>query len=545
MPDTKLSLDPSALDPDRLHLVFSGGVKYFGRNNTVFSYQNTNLYIDLGIGFSNHNTPGMARLLPPTDLFTTFPPAALVLTHAHEDHIGALPYIIKHLPLHLPVYGTPFTLKMVKNRLLESGIPTDLLKFHPLSSTSGFDIGPFTLKNLFMPHSIPDAYGLLISVAGKKIFYTGDFKLTGDAPHFNKEQIQKVAPVDYLFIDSTGSLSRGGQQTEEDIGNNIESLVSNAKGRVFITTFSSQIERIKTIYRIVKKTGRALGLKGRSLSFHLEAAFESGSIETPFWQLPSPLSSDKKGVWLISGCQGEYRSSFWKLAHGLLPGLDLNDEDLLIYSASIIPGNHGLVFEALNLIAEKGTSIAGLTDYEPKLHISGHASATDIATMIKWVKPDHVIPIHGDPIHFSGVEKLAKEAGVKETTTLRNYDLVQLTPALRKLGEYPFQTSLMEPGEIHNSPSLYTYRKNLSTEGICTLVIEQKHYRLLAIDHVAVATEKTLNEVIPVIKEKIEEYLAAIAVDPSKTGLKKLKQKIARLHMNHLRKEPFIQLIFI
>ncbi|HMV35006.1 MAG TPA: ribonuclease J, partial [Turneriella sp.] len=394
---------PRRLVKDQLYFAFGGGVGRFGTNFTVFHLNGVTIWIDVGSGFANHHTPGMDKNLPNRQLLLGFPPTAIFLTHGHEDHIGALPHLTEVIPVGTPIFASPFTTALVTARLKDRGIDPARWDFRLIEQDSDIEIGPFRVSTFFMPHSIPQCFSVGLEASlpqGKKrIYFSSDFKMRGSEVRHKVQNIKKFAPVDFLFVDSTGSLHEGETTDEREVDESLERLISRIPGRIFITTFASQVERIKNIVRIASGLSRPVGFLGRSLKSQWEAAFISREVAAPLHLQKPPSYTSQNAVWLVAGCQADKNSSFSRLTHGTLAKVRLKAGDTLVYSASMIPGNEGKIYEALNLAADVGVRVVGVSG-DTRVHASGHGKRGDIERLISYLKPRHILPVHGDPLHF-------------------------------------------------------------------------------------------------------------------------------------------------
>lgn len=533
-----------SLDPEKLHLVFGGGVGAFGRNISIFTYQNKTIWIDAGCGFPNSQLPGLVRTLPGAELVRAFTPDAIIITHAHEDHIGGLPYLKDLIPAGVKVYLSRFSAALLRKRLGDLSIDASHFPIEIIKENETAQCGPFHLSGFYLPHSIPQTFGLGVEIKelGKKIFYSSDFKLQGREPRFSSAAIKKYGPVDYLFCDSTGALSGGSAISEEQVHKNLEKVIQNWKGRIFITTFASQVERIHGIYDIAKSTGRPLGIRGHSIRVHLQAAFESDEFPESPWKLPSPSPATRNAIWLISGCQAEPGSSFRRFAEGELGKLSPGKGDLVIYSGSIIPGNIESVYIALNHIAAGGAHIMGIDDDDPAVHTSGHARKEELKKFISWLAPERLIPIHGDPIHFQGFASILKGNKRTHLEILDERFLYSIGEKVEQIEGIDNDSIMMEEGEVHSEHKLYCHRRNLSQAGICNIVVEQENFRLLALQYVGAGSEEFITSVEEKIKEEIRPLIEDLA-GKSSSKENKIKQKICKIHMKYLKKTPYVNII--
>ena len=545
------------LNPDQLYCAFGGGVGYFGANFSVFSYQNTNIWIDVGAGFEKEGCPGVNKTLPNCFLAALFPPGVVILTHGHEDHIGAFPYFFELIPEGTPVVTSPFTKALIHNKLAEASLSEKRFKFHVVNSNQTLNLK--RLKNLedidlsffFMPHSIPQTFSVGIEVKPlcKKLYFTSDFKIKGGEPRFNSQDIMNFAPVDFLFCDSTGSLSQGSTPDENSIMDRLEVLLKEHKGRVFITTFSSHIERLRNCFSIAKKTGRVVSLVGLSLKNYLKAAFSVGEFSLPISEIEKPSNKRENALFIISGCQADTTSSLHRLALDDLTGVRLREGDLLIYSSSIIPGNEESVFYTLNKIAEKGVKISGLNRPDEPLHASGHGRIDDILQLISWLKPEKVIPVHGDALHFHSfydfiTGKPKTKPQVKVVTTDSVYSIGSNLDTAFPLEVHP---GFVDGSEIHYDTTFFYKRRNLAKEGICNVVLSSSSYNLLSLDYVGVASQNFINLHKRQLTQEIQEQIHGVYNSGTKDTNKerKLKEKVFKINQIYFKKKPYVNVIFV
>ncbi|MDH4199492.1 MAG: ribonuclease J [Spirochaetia bacterium] len=535
------------LKENELYVCFGGGVGSFGKNFTIFYFNDTIIWLDVGCGFPSQSLPGLRRIIPPKELIEAFPPDAIIFTHAHEDHVGALPYICSEMQSNIPIFSSDFTLAIIKRRLREYKINLDYFAYNPLKKNTKFQVGNFNIHNFFMPHSIPQTFavGLEPAGTGRKIFFTSDFKIEGNEERFNESDIRNFGPVDFLFCDSTGTLNSGKSIGESIVAENLESVIKNWRGRIFMTTFASQIDRLIQIHKIARKYNRRLGIRGQSIISHLDAALEAKIMDEPFWYNRKPDAEDKQALWLISGCQADEGSSLFRFAEGKLLPLKPEAGDLLVYSASIIPSNVDQVHFVLNKIAREGVKITGLADYDLKVHASGHARMEDIGKMISWLDPRVLIPVHGDHIHFMGFPGILGANSPVQFKVLDDNCIYKLNAGITEVMRLPFIPQLIEEGEIHTEYSLYSHRTNLSRAGICNLIISEKTKKLEQIQYIGTASQGFLKKSIPELSEKIQGLIKKLYDTNGNIRDRKLKQKIGKLNYSILKKDPYINIIWI
>ncbi len=390
------------------------------------------LMVDLGITFpEGENDPGVDVIMPDLKFLegNLKNLAGLVLTHAHEDHIGAM---IEMWPrIKCPVYATPFTAAMLKAKLNEFGnklkIPVEVL---PLGAR--FDVGPFKCEFVNMTHSIPEPSGLAIHTPKGVVFHTGDWKLD-NAPYVgaaaDEARIAALgqAGVLALVCDSTNAFRDGRSPSESDVAASIGKLIGQAKQRVIVTCFSSNVARILAVAEAAEASGRRLVVAGRALQRVIQVAIDTGYLppdfryvdQQAFQHLPA-----REVVALITGSQGEPRAMLNRLATGEASDLSLKPGDTVIFSSRTIPGNEKAIGAIQNSLARMGAEI--ITDNEALVHVTGHPRREELRQMYAWIKPRIAIPMHGEIRHLKEHAKIARAAGVPHVLTPVNGEVVLL-----------------------------------------------------------------------------------------------------------------------
>ena len=533
------------LKPEELYCAFGGGVGHFGANFSIFSYQKTTIWIDIGAGFENQDYPGIQKILPNRYLAEIFPPDIVILTHGHEDHIGAFPFFTYLMPRKMCVITSPFTHALLKHRLTEQSINIRDFSFKIINQNEQYKFQEFTLFFFFMPHSIPQTFsvGLHIQSISKKIYFTSDFKLKGIEPRFNENNIKEFAPIDFLFCDSTGSLRSGNTPEESQVIKNLDRVIEAHKGRIFLTVFSSHIERVRSIFNIGQKYGRKLSVIGLSLKNYLRAAFLVNEFHIPLEQIDLPQNREESILCIISGCQADPNSSFHRLAHNKLNNLKVRKGDMLIYSASIIPGNEENVFRSLNNLSEMGVNIVGLNHDSLPLHVSGHGRKGDIVSLISLLKPNKVIPVHGDALHFYGFREFVDPSCLEIPTTNFIYSLNE--GSLLRRFPLDIKMGFVEHGEVHHDLSLFHARKNLAQDGICNVIFDSHSFKVLSINYVGTCSGDFIDLKKADLLAEIVEKMKDIHLIKQDKILKKIREKIFNINQRHLRKRPYVNLIFV
>jgi ribonuclease J len=403
----------------RLTLTPLGGLGEIGRNLFVVEVDGGRLVVDAGLSFPSSELPGVDVVLPDMSYLKAGPPiTGVVLTHAHEDHVGAIPWLLEALDA--PVYGTPFTLALVRHRLAERGQTADLRPFGPGHVEP---IGPFSVEPYRVTHSVPDAVGIIVSSAAGRLVHTGDFKLDGmpiDGQLTNLTRLEEVGHegVDVLLSDSTNATVPGVTASETAVEAAFGRWVPQAQGMVVIALFSSHLHRVAHVLRLADRLGKRVLLLGRSLLRNVELAQAEGLLNPPEGVLVefdnAPQVPRHKLLVVATGAQGEVRSGLMTLTDDSPGPLRLQAGDWLILSARTIPGNEVPVTQLVNRALMRGARVV-TPDDDRMLHVSGHAARDEQRQVLQLVKPKHFVPVHGEYRHLSAHRALAHEAGLAES----------------------------------------------------------------------------------------------------------------------------------
>jgi ribonuclease J len=392
------------------------------------------LMVDLGITFpEGENDPGIDVILP--DLrFIEEERAALagiVLTHAHEDHFGAVAELWPRLKV--PVYATPFAAALLTAKLAEfGGRERPEVRVKPLDSR--FQIGGFDIELLSLAHSIPESNALVIRTPLGCVLHTGDWKLDPTPLIGAPAELGRLAQlgndgVTAIVCDSTNALREGRSPSERDVARSLAGLVRAATGRVAVTIFASNVARIRAVADAARSAGRHLVVAGRAMHRIIVAAMETGYLPSDFKYYDQEhyqyLERDETVV-LCTGSQGEPRAAMARIAEGQHPHISLGKGDLAIFSSRTIPGNERAVGRIHNQLIDLGCEL--VTDADALVHVTGHPRREELKEMYAWVRPRVAIPMHGEARHLVEHAKLARAAGVKEVVGVRNGDIVRLAP---------------------------------------------------------------------------------------------------------------------
>lgn len=419
-------------------LVFAplGGVGEIGMNLSIYGLGDGRtrswLAVDLGVSFAaEEHLPGIDLIFPDIRYLVQERKnlAGLVLTHAHEDHYGAL--IDLWPQLKVPVYATPFTAALLKAKCAnEPGAPDIPVTIVKLGSR--FNIGPFDVELVSMAHSIPESNALIIRTPCGAVLHTGDWKIDltpilGDVTDEKKLRALGEEGCLALVGDSTNAVREGRSPSEADVGKTIRTLIEGAKGRVAVTTFASNVARLRTVAEAAFACGREVVVVGRAMDRISQIARETGYLDGIADFRPADAYGylpPNKVVALCTGSQGEPRAALSRIATDQHPDVTLSRGDMVIFSARTIPGNEKEVGKIINGLIDQGIDV--ITDRTHMVHVSGHPRRAELAELIGWVKPKILIPAHGEALHLSEHAKLARSLGVKEVIQCRNGDLVRL-----------------------------------------------------------------------------------------------------------------------
>ncbi|ABK44125.1 beta-lactamase domain protein [Magnetococcus marinus MC-1] len=413
-----------------------GGLGEIGMNLMVYECQGKLLVFDTGLTFPSPDTPGVDVIIPDIRWLEERKQdvVGIILTHGHEDHIGALPYVWPRLES--PIFGTAFTLGLVKMKFKEHDLSTATIR--EVRHREAFQVGPFNLIFIHVTHSIVDASAVAIRTPIGTLLHSGDFKfdhtpvngLTSDLFSLAKLGEEGVLA---LLSDSTNVDRSGSSRSESSVRPALDEQMARAQGLVVCATFSSNIHRIQQIVDSAIAHGRKVVLNGRSMEANVGVARELGFIRLDGDDLVTVKSiknHERHRLCIIStGSQGEPNSSLMRIAHQEHRDIILGAGDMVILSSKFIPGNERAIWSLINLLYERGVEVVHEKD-NPHIHVSGHAPADDLKTMLALTKPRFFIPMHGEPRHLHLHRKLALAMGVAEERSLvmENGDLVELTP---------------------------------------------------------------------------------------------------------------------
>ena len=473
---------------DQLIFCPLGGSGEIGMNMNLFSYGKPDnqkwLIVDIGVTFADDTLPGIDLIYPDPGFIIDKKDDLLgiILTHAHEDHIGAIAHIWPQLKCN--IYATPFTSVLIKEKFKEKKIEIgNNLKIVDLNGT--VKLGPFKIEFITLTHSILEPNGLSIETPVGTILHTGDWKcdpnpLIGNT--INEKKLKQIGAQGVLAMicDSTNIFNPGRAGSELDVRQSLLKIMQNKNKRIIVTSFASNVARMETIFYCAKKIERQISLVGRSMHRIYKAARQCGYLKNvidPIDSREAKKISREKIVYLCTGSQGEPMGAMMRIAHYVHPDVFIEKDDTVIFSSKIIPGNEKKLYSLHNQLVKNGIEV--ISEENEFVHVSGHPNQEDLKDMYNWVKPKAIIPVHGEHRHMMEHINFAKEMQVPYPVQIENGDIVQIYP-----GNEPHVVDKAPVGRMYvdgnisiseDSQSLKE-RKNLANNGYLevTIIINNK-----------------------------------------------------------------------
>ncbi|WP_420134883.1 ribonuclease J [Rhodopseudomonas sp.] len=424
--------------PDELFFAPLGGVGEIGMNLSIYGLgnraQRSWLAVDLGVSFGDEeHLPGIDLIMPDIRFLEKEKKnlVGIVLTHAHEDHFGA---IIDLWPkLKCPIYATKFSASLFAAKLAAERT-TLKIPITEVPSGGTIDLGPFSVEFIPVAHSIPESHALAIRTSVGTVLHTGDWKIDPTpvvGPPTDEKRLRELGDEGVLALigDSTNAVRDGRSPSESEVGVSLTGLIKSAKGRVAVTTFASNVGRIRAVADAAKAAGREVVLVGRAMDRVSNVARECGYLDgVPSFRGPEYYGHfpPDKVLALCTGSQGEPRAALARIARDDHPEVTLNKGDCVIFSSRTIPGNEKAVGSIINGLVNQGIEV--ITDRDHLVHVSGHPRRDELREMISWVRPQLLIPVHGEALHLNEHAKLARQMGVPKVMTCRNGDMIRLGP---------------------------------------------------------------------------------------------------------------------
>jgi ribonuclease J len=462
-----------------------GGTEEIGMNFNVYGFGPPDdrdwIIIDMGITFGDDSTPGVDVIVPDPQFIEANRKRlkGIVLTHGHEDHLGAVPYLWGRL--RCPVYATPFTAALLRKKLEWDGEDSNV-EIIEVPLQGKFDVGPFSLEFMTLTHSMPEPNAIAVRTPLGTIFHTGDWKfdpdpVIGDVTDMDGLKALGEEGVLALIGDSTNVFVEGTSGSEASLLSHLTELVGKCTGKVAVACFASNVARLKTIFDAATANGRAVSLVGRSLWRMNAAARETGYLsDLPSFLEPSEAANldDTDVLYICTGSQGEPRAALTRIAAGDHRDVDLGEGDTVIFSSRHIPGNELAIGRLQNRLALKGIEV--INDHNGNVHVSGHPARDELIKMYQMIRPKIAIPVHGEPRHLLKHVELAKACQVPETILVQNGSVVKLAPATAGIvddvavGRFALEGNRLHPmeGDVVRDRSRIMYNGS----AVLTLVLD-------------------------------------------------------------------------
>src|SRR6478752_7170229 len=422
---------------DVLRVIPLGGLGEVGKNMMVYELGGDRIVVDAGMSFPRDEHLGVDVILPDFGYLRDREVLAVVLTHANEDHVGALPFLMREVRVE-EIWATRLTLGLVKSKLDEHGLlrAAELREIDP--AVGPLSLGPFGLEFVRMAHSIPDAVGIAIDTPAGRVFHTGDWKLDHTPVDGLKTDVGRLADlgnrgVDLLCGDSTNAERPGFTRSERVVGEAFRQIIPTRSGRILVSSFASNIHRMQQAIDVGIDCGRKIVVVGRSMRRNMNVARNLGYVTVPEDALVKPADLDEiplhQELILCTGSQGEPLSALTRIAYNDHPAIKVERGDTVIISARPVPGNELRVHDAINRLTRNGAEV--LHEENADVHVSGHARAEELRTLLSLIRPKAVMPIHGEYRMQAAHARLAQDAGVPASSILiaENGDVVELSAA--------------------------------------------------------------------------------------------------------------------
>ena len=459
-----------------------GGAGEIGMNLNLFGYGKPGEYkwiiVDIGVTFSDDNIPGIEVILPNPEFIVNQKENLLgiVLTHAHEDHVGAIAHLWPMLEC--PIYATPFTAAIVREKFKELKINIgNHLKIVKLSGN--VKLGVFDIDYVTLTHSILEPNGLAISTPEGLVLHTADFKIDDDPLIGEKTDVKKLTELGKkgvlaMICDSTNIFNLGSTGSESSVRTGLLTVLEKMKNRIVITSFASNVARMETVFKVAEKIGRQVCLVGRSMNRIYQLARQCNylqDIKVPIDVRDAKKIPKNKIVFLCTGSQGEQRAALARIANGTHPDLYLEKGDNVIFSSSIIPGNEKKLYKIFNDLSKSEINV--LSEENSIIHVSGHPAREDLKKMYNWAKPKILIPVHGEQRHMAEHINFAKEMGVKFPVKVNNGEIIRLAPGEPQVIDKVTSGRVYLDGKvlIDNDSPVLKERRNMAANGYMEITV--------------------------------------------------------------------------
>lgn len=552
---TKRLPQPPKQAKGSLRIYALGGISEIGRNMTVFEYDGKLLVIDCGVLFPSSGEPGVDLILP------DFGPIenkldkieALIVTHAHEDHIGAIPWLLK-LRSDIPIVASRFTIALIAAKCKEH---RQRPKFIEVNEKSDVSYGPFRARFWAVNHSVPDALGVMLGTPAGNVIHTGDIKLDQTPLDGRPTDLPALSRygdegVDLMLCDSTNANIPGVSASEGDIPATFNRLVARARQRVIIASFASNVYRVQAAIDAAVNAGRKVAFNGRSMMRNMEIAEKMGFLRVPRGTIVSIEDAAKmaphKVVLITTGTQGEPMAALSRMARREHRQITVRDGDMIVFSSSLIPGNEEAVYGVMNMLSQIGAEV--ITNKEAKVHSSGHGYGGELLFLYNAARPKNAMPVHGEWRHLRANKELAISTGVDRDRVVlaQNGVVVDLqngrAQVVGQLTVGHLYVDGVNMGEV--DADTLADRTNLGSGGVVsiTCVIDNRTSRLL--EHPSVATTGFSDDdrgIVPEVAEMVENTMNDLASEGENDTyrmVQRLRRKVSKLMDSKYKREPVI-----
>lgn len=550
------------MNKNELFFIPLGGVGEIGMNLAVYGYGTPEnkeyLIVDMGVSFADEEYPGADLVMPDISFLEeeAINIVGMVITHGHEDHYGAVAELWSKLQV--PIYCTAFTSHLLRSKFAID-YDFEALPLHVFTPGDNFSLGNFAVDTIRVNHSIPEAVALSLKTPIGTIVHTGDWKID-DKPALNDftdiEKFKQIGDegVLALICDSTNAMVESTDDTEFDVQETLSQIIAKSNSRVAITSFSSNIGRIKSIIAAAKANDRKILLLGRSIKRSVGIAIELGYIEDENIFITEPEFASvprNKIVVILTGSQGEPRAALAKIASKEMKTIEFVKGDIIVYSSRMIPGNEKKVLQVQNALVKQGIKI--ITNFDAKVHVSGHAKRGELREMYSWVKPQILVPVHGQPMHLEAQAELGYECNIKQIAKLSDGEVLRLAPDKAEVVDRVLVGKIFKDGKLVGEEvelGIAT-RRRLSQVGHITIsILFTKHLSLIGAPRLVLCGVPSYDKdgyyISDLINEAIEDYLYELPIKSKKdkeTVQKGSIRAVQRLFDDIWGKRPIISVI--
>ncbi|MDR3151862.1 MAG: ribonuclease J [Bifidobacteriaceae bacterium] len=543
---------PPKLKPDTMRLVPLGGLGEVGRNMMTLEYKGKILVLDCGVLFPRDEEPGVDLILPDFSYLVDrlHNIEAVVISHGHEDHIGALPYLLE-MRDDIPIIGSQFSLALIKNKLKQFNLKGNL---KVVKEKQTYKAGDFSLEFISANHSIPDALCIYAKTSAGSVLFTGDIKLDQTPLDKRITDINHLAEiskkgVDLFLVDSTNAEVPGTIPTESSIAPSLDLIFHKAKGKIVVASFASHVHRVQQIIDTARDYGRKVCLVGFSMIKTMNLAAELGYLKIPKNTIVELNALDKfpddKIVLMCTGSQGEPMAALSRISRGDHTKIKVKKNDTIIFASSLIPGNEKSISQVINDLTLLGVDV--FHSKNANVHVSGHAAQTELLYLYNTVRPKNVLPVHGEPRHLAANSRLAGKAGIRSISSALNGAVIDLKNGYaKKTGQIKNDYIYVDGravGEIDEA-DLQT-RKILASEGFitCSVVIDAKNKIIVADPEITVKGVaedlSVFDEVKKSLIKEINSVLSQNVLETSKLS-KVVRRTLGSFIFHKLKRSPVI-----